>query len=78
MDHQLYSVTPLQEELSIDTLGTFLPEDEYGMRYIILTVDNFFDFVGLYPGKTVSTLEFVTASYLGLEFLVSLKVIRSD
>ena len=42
----LYSVTPLKE-LSIDTLGP-LAEDEYGVRYIILIVDNFLKFVGLY------------------------------
>ena len=65
VDHHLY-VTPLQE-LSIDTLGP-LPEDEFGMRYIILCVDNFSKFVGRYPEKTVSTLEFVRASYLGSEF----------
>ena len=45
VDHHLYSVTPLQE-LSIDTLGP-LPEDEFGMRYIILIVDNFLKFVGV-------------------------------
>ena len=45
----------------------------YGMRYIILIENNFSKFVGLYPSKTVSTLEFVKAflSYVGLEFLVS-------
>ena len=57
VDHRLYSVTPLQE-LSIDTLGP-LPEDEFGMRYIILIVDNFSKFFGLYPEKNTSTLEFV-------------------
>jgi len=57
VDHHLYSVTPLQE-LSIDTLGPF-PEDEFGMRYIILIVNNFSKFVGLYPEKNTSTLEFV-------------------
>ena len=66
MDHHLCSVTPLQE-LSIDTLGP-LPEDEHEMRYIILIVDDFSTFVGLYPAKTVSTLEFVNAilSWVGI------------
>ena len=45
MDHQLYSLTLLQE-LSIDTLGP-LPEDEFAKRYIVLVVDNFSKFVGL-------------------------------
>ena len=76
VDHRLESVAPLQE-LSIDTLGP-LPEDEYGMRYIVLIVNNFSKFVGLYPAKTVSTLEFVKAflSWAGI-FGLS-KVLRSD
>ena len=66
----LYSITPLQA-LSVDTRLGPLPEDEYGMHNIILIVDNFSKFVGLYPAKTALTLEFVRAlSYLGLEFLV--------
>ena len=59
VDHHLYSVS-LLSELSVDTLGP-LPEDEWGMRYIILIVDNFSKFVGLYPVKSTSTLEFVKA-----------------
>ena len=49
-------------ELSIDTLGP-LPEDECGMIYIdvILIVDKFSKFVGLYPAKSTSTLGFVKA-----------------
>ena len=76
VDHHLYSVTPLQE-LSIDTLGP-LPEDEFGIRYIILIVDNFSKFVGLYPAKNTSTLEFVIAflSWVGI-FGVP-KIFRSD
>ena len=45
-EHHFYSVAPLSE-LSIDTLGP-LSKDESGMRYIILIVDNFSKFVGLY------------------------------
>ena len=76
VDHHYYSVTLLQE-LSIDTQGP-LPKDEFGMRYIILNVDNFSKFVGLYLVKTVSTLEFVRAflSWIG-NFGVP-KVLRSD
>jgi len=68
VDHHLYSVTPLQE-LSIHTLNP-LPEDEFSMRYIILIVDNFSKFVGVYLAKTTSSLNLVKAFYLGLEFLV--------
>ena len=64
VDHHLYSVTFFQE-LLIETLGSF-PEDEFGMRYIILIVDNFSKFVGLYPAKTTSNLEFVKA-FLSLQ-----------
>ena len=65
-DRHLYCLTPLQES-SIETLGTF-PEDEFGMRYIILIVDNFLNFVGLYQANTISTLEFVRAflSWVGI------------
>ena len=49
VEHHLYSVAPLSE-LSIDTLGPS-PEDESGMRYIILIVDNFSKFIGLYPSE---------------------------
>ena len=57
----------LLSELSIDTLGPF-PEDESGMRYIILIVDNFSKFVGLYSATSTSTLEFVKAflSWVGI------------
>ena len=67
----------LLQELSIDTFGP-LPEDEFGMRYIILIVDNFSKFVGLYPEKNTSTLEFVKAflSWVGI-FSVP-KILRSD
>jgi len=59
VDHHLYSVTLLRE-LSIVSLSP-LPEDEFGMRYIIFIVNNFSKFVGLYPAKNTSTLEFVKA-----------------
>ena len=66
VEHHLYSVAPLSE-LSIDTLGP-LPEDESRIRYIILIVDNFSRFVGLYPANSTSTLEFIKAflSWVGI------------
>ena len=76
MERHLYSVAPLSE-ISIDTLGP-LPEDEAGMRYIILIVDNFSKFVGLYPSNSTSTRNFVKAflSWVGI-FGVP-KTLRSD
>jgi hypothetical protein len=76
VEHHLYSVAPLSE-LSIDTMGA-LPEDKEGMRYIILIVDNFSKFVGLYSANSTSTKEFVKAllSWVGI-FDVP-KTIRSD
>ena len=65
--HHLKSVAPLSK-LSIDTLG-LLPEDESGMRYIILIADNFSKFVGLYPANSTSMFEFVKA-FLSWVFLV--------
>ena len=62
VEHHLYSVAPLSE-LSIDTLGP-LPEDESGMRKIIL-IDNFSKFVGLHPATSTSTLEFVKSFLSG-------------
>ena len=76
VDHHLYSVTLLQE-LLIDTLGS-LPEDEYGMRYIILIVDNFSKLVGLYPAKNTSTLEFVKAFLSWVGIVGVPKILRSD
>jgi hypothetical protein len=48
-DHHLYSMKPLAS-LSVDTLGP-LPEDDEGNKYIVVIVDNFSKFVGLYPNQ---------------------------
>ena len=60
----------------IDALGP-LSEDEFGMRYNILIVDNFSKFVGLYPAKNTSTLEFVKA-FLLLGIFGVPKILRSE
>ena len=75
MDHYLYSVTPFKNCPTYTTLGP-LPDD--GMNYIILIIDNFLKFVGLYPEKNTSTLEFVKAlmSWVGI-FGVP-KILKSD
>ena len=48
------------------------------MRNIILIMDNFSEFVGLRPAKTVSTLEFVKAFLSWIGIFGVLKVLRSD
>ena len=76
VDRHLYRVTPLQE-LSIDSLGP-LPQDEFGMRYIILIVDNFSNFVGLLPAKNTSMLEFLKAFLSWVGIFGAPKILRSD
>jgi hypothetical protein len=49
IEYHLYSLRPLTS-LSINTLGP-LPEDEGGNRYIVVIVDNFSKFVGLYSAE---------------------------
>jgi hypothetical protein len=46
--------------LSIDTLGP-LPEDNDGFKYIVVIVDNFSKFVGLYACRNVTSEEYVKA-----------------
>jgi hypothetical protein len=58
-EHHLYSTEPLKH-LSVDTLGP-LPEDENGNKYVILIVDDFSKFVGLYPTKSTTSEEFAMA-----------------
>jgi hypothetical protein len=48
------------KHLSVDTLGP-LPEDENGNKYVILIVDDFSKFVGLYPTKSTTSEEFAMA-----------------
>jgi len=52
INHHLYSLRPLAS-LSIDTLGP-LPEDNDGFKYIVVIVDIFSKFVGLYACKNVT------------------------
>jgi hypothetical protein len=59
VEHHLYSLDPLHT-LSLDTLGP-LPEDELGNKYVILIMDNFNKFVGLYPSKSTAAKECVEA-----------------
>ena len=76
VEYHLYNVAPLSE-LSIDTLVP-LPEDESGMRYIILIADNFSKFLGLYPANSISTLEFIKAFQSWVGIFGVRKTLRSD
>jgi Integrase zinc binding domain/Integrase core domain len=59
LEHHLHRLKPLAS-LSIDTLGP-LPEDEHGNSYVIVIVDNFSKFIGLYPARRTTSEEFVRA-----------------
>ena len=59
MDHHLYSLD-LLTSLSVDTLGP-LKEDELGNRFIIVIVEKFSKFVGLYPARRTTSKEDVHA-----------------
>ena len=61
IEHHLYHLDPLAS-LSIDTLGP-LPEDENGFSFIVVIVDNFSKFVGLYPAISTTSKDFIGASY---------------
>jgi hypothetical protein len=74
--HHLYSVNPL-EELSVDTLGP-LPEDEFGNRYVVVILDNFSKFIGLYSATSTSTRDFVSALLKWIGIFGLPKKIRSD
>jgi len=76
VEHYLYSVAPLSE-LSIDTQGP-LPEDDSGMRYITLVVDNFSKFDGLYPANSTSTLEFIKPFLSCVDIVGVPRPLRSD
>jgi Integrase zinc binding domain len=58
-EHHLYSIEPLKT-ISVDTLGP-LPEDENGNKYVILIVEDFSKFVGLYPSRSTTSEEFSRA-----------------
>jgi hypothetical protein len=57
IDHHLFSLRPMSS-LSIDTLGP-LPEDNDGNKYIVVIVDNFSKFVGLYATKNVTSEDYI-------------------
>jgi hypothetical protein len=76
VDHHLYSLDPLTS-LSLDTLGP-LPEDELGNKYIIVIVDNFSKFVGLYPAKSTTALEAAQAFLKWIGIFGVPKEIRTD
>jgi transposase InsO family protein len=74
--HHMYSVNPL-EESSLDTLEP-LPEDEFGNRYVVVILDNFSKFIGLYSATSTSTRDFVSALLKWIGIFGLPKKIRSD
>ena len=65
IEHHLYHFEPLTS-LSVDTLGP--SEDENGFSFIIVVVDNFGKFVGLYPARSSTSKDFIGAllQWLGI------------
>jgi hypothetical protein len=75
-EHHLYSGEPLSS-LSMDTVGP-LPEDELGNRYIMVIMDNFSKFVGLYPTKSTTAKECAQSFLQWIGVFGVPKEIRSD
>jgi hypothetical protein len=75
-NHSLFGKYPM-ESLSIDTVGP-LPEDAHGMKYIVVIVDNFSKFVGLFETKGATAMEYVGALLRWVGFFGLPKKIRTD
>ena len=56
IEHHLH-LEPLAS-LSVDTMGP-LPEDDNGFLFIVVIVDNFNKFVGLYPARSTTSQDFI-------------------
>jgi len=76
VEHHLYSLSPLTS-LSVDTLGP-LKEDENGNSFVIVIVDNFSKLIGLYPAKSTTSKEFISALLQWVSIFGVPKEIRSD
>jgi len=71
-EHHLYQLYPLAS-LLVDTLGP-LPEDENGFSFIVVVVDNFSKFVGLYPARSTTSKDFIGALIQSVGILRYLKI----
>ena len=76
IEHHLYHLDPLAS-LSVDTLGP-LPEDENGFSFIVVIIDNFSTFVGLYPARSTTIKDFINAFMQWVGIFGVPKEIRSD
>jgi hypothetical protein len=76
IEHHLYYLDPLAS-LSVDTLGP-LPEDENGFSFIVVIVDNFSKFVGLYPARSTTSKDFISTFMQWVGIFGVPKEIRSD
>jgi len=72
IEYHLYHLEPLVS-LSEDTLGP-LPEDENEFSFIVVIVDNFCKFVGLYPGVITMVKDLITNGW----YFWGIKEISSD
>lgn len=75
-EHFLHESYPM-ESLSIDTLGP-LPEDQVKNQYIIVIVDDFSNFVGLYPALSTEAMEYLKAMVAWIGMFGVPKKIRTD
>jgi len=64
--YHIHGSHPMQS-LSIDTLGP-LPEDNLGNKYILGIVDNFSKFIHLFPTRSTTAVEYISAlvKHIGL------------
>ena len=77
MEHHLYHLDMPLASLSVDTLGP-LPEDENGFSFIVVIVDNFSKFVGLYPAWSTTSKDLIGALIQWVDIFGVPKEIRSD
>jgi hypothetical protein len=75
-DHHLYGSYPM-ESLSIDTAGPY-PVDSRGRKYILVIIDNFSKFCGLYATVNVTSVDFMEALLQWIGLFGAPKRIRTD
>ena len=59
----------------MDALGP-LPEDENGFSFIVVIVDSFSKFVGLYPARSMTSKDFIGAPMQLVGIFVVLTLVR--
>jgi hypothetical protein len=74
--HHIHGSYPMHS-LSLDTIGP-LPEDQFGNKYILGIVDNFSKFINLFPTRSTTAIEFVSALVKHMGTFGIPKSIRTD